>query len=101
MTPMEPEGTESCHHLFVIRSPRRDRIFEALSRAGIGCGIHYPVPLHLQPACGTLGYRSGDFPISERIADTVFSLPMHPHLTDREVATVADTVRDGAGRAVS
>ena len=45
-----------------------------------------PLPLHLQPACGALGYRSGDFPVSERIADTVLSLPMHPHLTEREVA---------------
>ncbi len=92
-TPIEPEGTESCHHLYVIRSPRRDRIFEALSRAGIGCGIHYPVPLHVQPACSALGYRSGDFPVSEGIADRVLSLPMHPHLTDREVRKVADTVR--------
>jgi dTDP-4-amino-4,6-dideoxygalactose transaminase len=92
-TPIEPEGTESVHHLYVIRSRRRDRIFEVLSRAGIGCGIHYPVPLHLQPACGALGYRSGDFPVSERIADTVLSLPMHPHLTDSEVRKVAGAVR--------
>jgi dTDP-4-amino-4,6-dideoxygalactose transaminase len=91
-TPIEPEGAESCYHLFVIRSPRRDLIREALMRAEIGCGIHYPVPLHLQPACAELGYRSGDFPASERLADTVVSLPMHPHLTDREVRTTADIV---------
>jgi dTDP-4-amino-4,6-dideoxygalactose transaminase len=90
--PMEPEGTESCYHLFVIRSQWRDRIFAALSGAGIGCGIHYPVPLHLQPACAALGYRSGDFPQSERIADTVVSLPMHPHLTDHEISAVASAV---------
>jgi dTDP-4-amino-4,6-dideoxygalactose transaminase len=91
--PVEPEGTESCYHLFVIRSARRDRIFEALSHAAIGCGIHYPVPLHLQPACGALGYRKGDFPVSETLADTVVSLPMHPHLTERDIAEVAETVR--------
>jgi dTDP-4-amino-4,6-dideoxygalactose transaminase len=91
-TPIEPEGTESCYHLFVIRSPRRDLIRAALMEAEIGCGIHYPIPLHLQPACGELGYRSGDFPISERLADTILSLPMHPHLTDHEVSTVAKTV---------
>jgi dTDP-4-amino-4,6-dideoxygalactose transaminase len=90
--PIEPEGTESCYHLFVIRSQWRDRIFAALSGAGIGCGIHYPVPLHLQPACAALGYRSGDFPQSERIADTVVSLPMHPHLTDHEINAVASAV---------
>jgi dTDP-4-amino-4,6-dideoxygalactose transaminase len=92
-TPKDPEGLESCYHLFAIRSARRDRIAEALSRAGIGCGIHYPVPLHLQPACGELGYRAGDFPVSEQLADTVLSLPMHPHLTDAEVGAVAGAVR--------
>ena len=91
-TPIEPEGAESCYHLFVIRSPRRDQIREALVRAEIGCGIHYPIPLHLQPACAELGYRSGDFPYSEHLAGAVISLPMHPHLTDREVSMVVDTV---------
>jgi dTDP-4-amino-4,6-dideoxygalactose transaminase len=91
-TPMEPEGAESCYHLFVVRSQRRDRIFEALSRAEIGCAIHYPVPLHLQPACGELGYRRGDFPASEHLADTVLSLPMHPHLSGPEISAVAEAV---------
>ncbi|HTY54087.1 MAG TPA: DegT/DnrJ/EryC1/StrS family aminotransferase [Candidatus Binataceae bacterium] len=92
-TPIESEGAESCYHLFVIRSEHRDRVFEQLSKAEIGCGIHYPVPLHLQPACRDLGYRSGDFPESERLADTVLSLPMHPHLEERELRTVAKAVR--------
>jgi dTDP-4-amino-4,6-dideoxygalactose transaminase len=91
--PAESEGAESCYHLFVIRSENRDRIFEHLSKAEIGCGIHYPVPLHLQPACKHLGYRTGDFPESERLADTVLSLPMHPHLEERDLNTVARTVR--------
>ncbi len=91
-TPVEPEGAESCYHLFVIRSPRRDEIREALAGAEIGCGIHYPIPLHLQPACAALGYQRGDFPASERIAETVLSLPMHPHLADRELCAVAETV---------
>jgi dTDP-4-amino-4,6-dideoxygalactose transaminase len=91
-TPIEPEGAESCYHLFVIRSPQRDQIKEALTKAEIGCGIHYPVPLHLQPACAGLGYRQGDFPASERLADSVLSLPMHPHLTEREICAVAETV---------
>lgn len=91
--PAESEGAESCYHLFVIRSEHRDRIFEQLSKAEIGCGIHYPVPLHLQPACRDLGYRTGDFPASEYFADTVLSLPMHPHLEEREIRTVAKVVR--------
>lgn len=94
--PAEPEGAESCYHLFVIRSPRRDRIHDALQRANIGCGIHYPVPLHLQPACRKLGYKSKEFPVSEQLAGSVLSLPMHPHLTDAEVRTVAEVVRSAA-----
>ncbi len=60
----------------------------------IGCGIHYPLPLHLQPACRYLGYKSGDFPAAERIADTALSLPMHPALTISEVDRVAEVVRE-------
>ncbi len=93
LMPEEPPGLESCYHLFTIRSARREAIRAALNAAGIGNGIHYPLPLHLQPACVALGYQPGDFPVSERIAETTVSLPMHPHLTDDEVATVAATVR--------
>ncbi len=93
LLPEEPAGLESCYHLFTIRSARRDAIRAALNAAAIGNGIHYPLPLHLQPACAALGYRPGDFPASERIAETTLSLPMHPHLTDDEVATVAAVVR--------
>jgi dTDP-4-amino-4,6-dideoxygalactose transaminase len=96
--PAEPESAESCYHLFVVRSLRREAIREHLVAAQIGCGIHYPVPLHLQPACRFLGYRRGDFPVSEEIGDTVVSLPMHPHLTDAEVMQVADVVRSALTR---
>ncbi|MGH7913946.1 MAG: DegT/DnrJ/EryC1/StrS family aminotransferase [Candidatus Binataceae bacterium] len=90
--PAEPEGFASAYHLFAIRSRRRDAIRQALLSKNIECGIHYPVPLHLQPACRDLGYRPKDFPVSERIADTELSLPMHPHLTDAEVRQVAEAV---------
>ncbi len=90
----EAPDTSSCWHLFVMRSERRDAIRNALLMSKIECGIHYPVPLHLQPACRALGYHSGDFPVSERIADTVLSLPLHPHLTNLDVVRVADVVRE-------
>ena len=89
----EPEGSESCYHLFVIRSERRDAIRTALLKNQIECGIHYPVPLHLQPACRDLGYAEGDFPHAEKFADSVLSLPMHPFLTEREVKSVSHAVK--------
>lgn len=94
--PAEPEGFASANHLFAIRSRRRDAIRQVLLSKNIECGIHYPVPLHLQPACRDLGYRLKDFPVSEQIADTELSLPMHPHLTDPEVRQVAETVIEAA-----
>ena len=92
--PFEPDDARSCYHLFAIRSPKRDALRLALLAKAIECGIHYPVPLHLQPACREFGYLSGDFPDSEAIADTELSLPMHPHLTDEQVRRVAQVVID-------
>ena len=91
--PNEPQGFRSCYHLYVVRTRRRDDLREALDAAGIACGIHYPIPLHLQPACKFLGYRRGDFPYAERLADTALSIPMHPHLSAGQVEYVADVVR--------
>jgi dTDP-4-amino-4,6-dideoxygalactose transaminase len=88
----EPDGYESCFHLFVIRSAKRDALRNALLQNEIECGIHYPVPLHLQPALQYLGYRSGDFPASEALADTTLSLPMHPHLDGQEILRTVETV---------
>jgi dTDP-4-amino-4,6-dideoxygalactose transaminase len=94
--PAEFADAESSHHLYVIRSARREAIRNALSRASIQSGIHYPVPLHLQPALGFLGYREGEFPVSEALSLSALSLPMHPHLTDDEVREVAGVVREAA-----
>jgi dTDP-4-amino-4,6-dideoxygalactose transaminase len=92
--PVEPSGTESCYHIFAVRSERRDGIRLALLSKKIECGIHYPVPLHLQLACRSLGYRPGDFPVSEMIADTVLSLPIHPHLRSADAVEVAAVVQE-------
>src|SRR5439155_4307124 len=74
-------GNEHVWHLYVIRVSRRDRVFEHLRSAGIGAGIHYPVPIHLDGAIAQLGYRPGDFPSAERAAGEILSLPMYPHIT--------------------
>jgi dTDP-4-amino-4,6-dideoxygalactose transaminase len=91
---IEPEGAESCYHLFVVRSEDRDVIRQEMLSNDIECGIHYPVPIHLQPACASLGYKPGAFPVSERFADTIVSLPMHPHLKSSDLPHVVRAVNE-------
>ena len=78
--PAQPIWTRSVYHLYVIRIQRRDELQAYLADAGIGTGIHYPIPLHLQAAYRNLGLQRGAFPISEKIAAEILSLPMFPHL---------------------
>jgi dTDP-4-amino-4,6-dideoxygalactose transaminase len=80
-------------HLFVIRVSNRDGVLDALSRRGIGCGIHYPRPIHLQEAYRGLGLEEGAFPVSERLAKEVLSLPMFPELTTGQVETVVHELK--------
>ena len=77
--PAVAAGTDPVLHLYVVRSPERDRLMRALAEAGIGSQIHYPIPPHMQGAYADLGFAPGDFPLSRRLADEVFSLPMGPH----------------------
>ena len=89
----------SVWHLYVVRTERRDALLAHLHAAGIGAGIHYPLPLHLQPAWRHLGYARGDLPASEAFADECLSLPLYPELTDRQQDRVVAAVRSffGAG----
>ena len=84
---------ESVHHLYCIEVDDRDAILGALETASIGFGIHYPTPIHLHRAYADLGYRAGDFPVSEAWSKRTVSLPMFAELTDGEVDRVADVVR--------
>jgi dTDP-4-amino-4,6-dideoxygalactose transaminase len=86
----QPWATHA-YHLYVIRAPRRDDLLAALDRAGIKAGVHYPIPLHRQPAYRHL--EAGPFPETERAAAEVLSLPMHPHLSTTEIERVAETVK--------
>jgi dTDP-4-amino-4,6-dideoxygalactose transaminase len=90
--PVEAAYARHVYHLFVIRAERRDALQTHLTTAGIGTGLHYPVPLHLQPAYRRLGLKRGAFPAAERAADQVLSLPMFPELTESQVARVADAI---------
>jgi dTDP-4-amino-4,6-dideoxygalactose transaminase len=76
-------GQRHVFHLYVIRVPAevRDRVVASMQHAGIGVGLHYPVPIHLQGAFATLGHHAGDFPVAERLAREMISLPMYPELT--------------------
>jgi dTDP-4-amino-4,6-dideoxygalactose transaminase len=91
-TPYEPSWSRSVYHLYVIRIDDREGLMAHLGRAGIGSGIHYPVPLHLQKAYAPLKYRLGDFPAAERASVKIVSLPMFPHLTAPQQARVANEI---------
>jgi dTDP-4-amino-4,6-dideoxygalactose transaminase len=78
--PYEPSWAKSIYHLYVIRVQDRNELRDHLSHAHIGTGIHYPIPLHLQKAYAALGYTEGSFPVSEKAASEILSLPMYPQL---------------------
>ena len=97
--PRATPGADPVWHLYVIRVPDRDRIAAFLTVRGIGIGLHYPTPVHLQPAYIALGHRRGDFPAAERFAAECLSLPMFPEITPAQQAYVADTLREAIRRA--
>jgi dTDP-4-amino-4,6-dideoxygalactose transaminase len=96
IVPEIPEGGRHVFYCYVVRVPggKRDALRQYLSDRGIGTGVHYPVPIHLQEASAFLGYRQGDFPVTERLAAEVVSLPMYAELTDSQVDTVAGAVTE-------
>ena len=95
--PRTAPGNEHVWHLYVIRVPRRDQVLRYLHDEGIHAGIHYPVPVHLQPAFRSLGYGPGDFPVAEAAAGQLLSLPLYPQITPEQQARVADAVRRALG----
>ena len=92
--PNEPSWSKAVFHLYVAEVPNREQLQHHLSEAGIGTGIHYPIPLHLQNAYKDLGYRQGDFPVSEKAASHILSLPIFPGLTFAQQERVAQQVLD-------
>ena len=87
--PRERRDVRHVYHLYVVRLQQRDAWRERLSDAGVQTGVHYPIPVHLQPAYRDLGYAAGAFPVCERAAAEVLSLPMFPELTSDQIAQVA------------
>ncbi|MAZ77844.1 MAG: erythromycin biosynthesis sensory transduction protein eryC1 [Legionellaceae bacterium] len=95
ITPDVDPLAKHVYHLYVIKIKDRDRWCEYLKTRGVIAGIHYPTPLHLQPAYQFLNYKAGDFPVTERVAHEILSLPIFPGQTPEQVRCVADIIRAG------
>ena len=93
ITPYTADYARHVYHIYAIRVPSRDEIIELLAEMGIACGIHYPVPIHLQDAYKSLEYEIGTFPVAERVAHQFISLPMYPELTATQIAIVTTAVK--------
>ncbi len=91
--PVEAAWARHVYHLYVVRAERREALQTHLGKLGIGTGLHYPLPLHLQKAYAAMGFKAGSFPVTERISDRLLSLPMFSELTQPDVGRVADAVR--------
>jgi dTDP-4-amino-4,6-dideoxygalactose transaminase len=91
--PQEAAYGVHVYHIYAIRVPNRDAVLKALGEKGVSCGIHYPVPLHLQDAYRSLGCGPGSFPVAERCAQEFLSLPMYPELTPEQVQAVVQELR--------
>jgi dTDP-4-amino-4,6-dideoxygalactose transaminase len=92
--PVEAGYSRHVYHLFVIQAERREALQQHLGGRGIGTGLHYPLPLHLQKAYAHLGVGAGSLPVTERVAGTILSLPMFPELTDAQIDRVATSIRE-------
>ena len=91
--PVTLPGNEHVWHLYMVRVPQRDQVLQQLNAAGVGAGVHYPIPIHLQGAFKHLGHRRGDFPMAEAAADEILTLPLFPGITLQQQQYVATTLR--------
>jgi dTDP-4-amino-4,6-dideoxygalactose transaminase len=90
--PFEPEWSKAVYHLYIVRVKNREALQKKLGDLGVSTGLHYPVPLHQQKAYTTLGYKTGDFPITEKAATEILSLPMFPGLTEEQIKRVVEAL---------
>jgi len=90
--PKARPGCRHVYHVYAVRTDDRENLRDVLGKQGIQTGVHYPIPVHLQPAHADLGYHAGDFPVAEQVAREVLSLPMFPEMTREQVQAVAEAV---------
>lgn len=91
--PHEADYARHVYHIYAIRAKNRDRLREFLGKNGISTGIHYPIPVHLQKAYSFMGIKKGSFPISEKVADEILSLPMYPELSEEQMGYISNTIK--------
>jgi dTDP-4-amino-4,6-dideoxygalactose transaminase len=94
ITPFVATHNQHVFHIYAVQLNERDRLLRAMAEAGVSCGIHYPMPVHLQEAYRSLGYAPGSFPVAERCAKEFLSLPIYPEMTVEQVIFVAETLEE-------
>lgn len=94
ITPQIPKDSEHVFHLYIIRTKKRDALAKFLKKHVISTGLHYPIPIHLQKAYSKLGYKKGDFPVSERLSKEILSLPMYPELKESQIEFICKTIKE-------
>jgi len=92
--PHEADYAQSAWHVYVVRHSRRDALKQHLEANGIGCALHYPLPLHLQKCYAHLGYKAGDFPVAENAGRECLTLPIYPEMTEEQIQRVARVIRE-------
>lgn len=96
ITPFKNIDVKHVYHLYVIRAKERDVVQQMLMECGVGAGIHYPVPLHIEPAFASSGYGAGDLPVAERVAKEILSLPIFPYMKQEEIEVTVNALREAA-----
>jgi dTDP-4-amino-4,6-dideoxygalactose transaminase len=94
ITPKEGNGNRHVYHLYVVQTERRDQLRQHLNERGIGTGIHYPIPVHLQKPCLNLGYGAGSLPVTEKTVGQILSLPIYPELTQEQAQRVITEIQN-------
>lgn len=92
--PRRPNNVKQVYHIYVVRAQRRDELKKYLNRNGVDAKVHYPIPMHLQPAAKHFGYKRGNFPVSEAVCDSVISLPVHEFITKKQIDYVVSKIRE-------
>lgn len=94
VTPSESDNEKAVYHTFIIQTPKRDELMKFLKEKGVDTKIHYPIPIHLQEAAKSLGYKEGDFPVTEQQTREILSLPVYPELTNEQIGYICDTIEE-------